>query len=129
MRMSVLSHRLKGLRRKQRSQRRRPRQFRRPQAEVLEQRLLLSTLPESGQLPMIFEPNDGQTAPEVDFVSRAAGYATLLTSNKAVLSLRHRRWPKTTAVPLPPLSAWSWWEEIPRQSPMESNLLLGPVII
>src|SRR6516164_6055069 len=39
-------------------------------------------------LPMQFEPNVGQTAQEVKFVSRGPGYTLFLTSTQAVLSMR-----------------------------------------
>ena len=38
-------------------------------------------------LPMRFEPNVGQAAPEVRYVARGAGYALFLTDSEAVLSL------------------------------------------
>jgi hypothetical protein len=41
-----------------------------------------------GQLPLSFELNRGQTAPEVQFLARASGYTLFLTSQEAVLSLR-----------------------------------------
>ena len=41
------------------------------------------------RLPMIFEPNQGQSDPEVKFLARGSGYGLFLTANKAVLSLRH----------------------------------------
>jgi uncharacterized repeat protein (TIGR01451 family) len=41
-----------------------------------------------GQLPLAFEQNDGQTAEEVRFLSRGAGYTLFLTSADAVLALR-----------------------------------------
>lgn len=40
-----------------------------------------------GALPMMFEANNGQTDPRVKFLSRAPGYALLLTDKEAVLSL------------------------------------------
>jgi len=40
------------------------------------------------QLPMRFEPNQGQTDPRVQFVSRGSGYALFLTKDEAVLALR-----------------------------------------
>lgn len=40
-------------------------------------------------LPLFFEPNQGQTAPQVKFVARGAGYGLFLTSDEAVLRL-HR---------------------------------------
>ncbi len=39
-------------------------------------------------LPMQFEPNAGQTDPQVEFVSRGPGYTLFLTPGEAVLSLR-----------------------------------------
>ncbi len=40
-------------------------------------------------LPLFFEPNQGQTAPQVKFLARGAGYGLFLTADEAVLSL-HR---------------------------------------
>ena len=40
-----------------------------------------------GRLPLSFEANDGQLAPEVKFLARGAGYAIFLTDRAAVLSL------------------------------------------
>ncbi len=40
-------------------------------------------------LPLFFEPNQGQTAPQVKFVARGAGYGLFLTSDEAVLRLQH----------------------------------------
>ena len=41
-------------------------------------------------VPLTFEANQGQTDPQVRFLSRGSGYALFLTSNEAVLSLtRH----------------------------------------
>jgi len=40
-----------------------------------------------GRLPLIFEANQGQTDPEVKFLSRGAGYSLFLTSTEAVLAL------------------------------------------
>ena len=40
-----------------------------------------------GKLPRAFEANRGQTAPQVKFLSRGAGYSLFLTSNEAVLTL------------------------------------------
>jgi uncharacterized repeat protein (TIGR01451 family) len=42
-----------------------------------------------GQLPLAFEQNQGQTAEEVKFLSRGAGYTLFLTSADAVLALRN----------------------------------------
>ena len=41
-----------------------------------------------GDLPLVFEANQGQTDPPVNFLSRGAGYSLFLTPNEAVLSLR-----------------------------------------
>lgn len=41
-----------------------------------------------GQLPLSFEPNQGQTDQEVKFLARGAGYGVFLTSDEAVLTLR-----------------------------------------
>jgi hypothetical protein len=40
------------------------------------------------QLPMSFEPNQGQTDGQVDFLARGRGYTLLLTSDEAVLTLK-----------------------------------------
>ena len=40
-----------------------------------------------GQLPLVFEPNQGQTNTAVKFMARGAGYGIFLTGNEAVLSL------------------------------------------
>jgi Beta-propeller repeat len=39
-------------------------------------------------LPLFFEPNQGQTAPQVKFVARGAGYGLFLTADEAVLKLQ-----------------------------------------
>ncbi|MGA7220407.1 MAG: SBBP repeat-containing protein, partial [Candidatus Sulfotelmatobacter sp.] len=41
-----------------------------------------------GQLPLIFEPNQGQADPSVKFLSQGAGYTLLLDSSGAMLGLR-----------------------------------------
>jgi len=41
-----------------------------------------------GKLPLAFEANQGQTDPQVKFVSRGAGYNLFLTATEAVLTLR-----------------------------------------
>lgn len=41
-----------------------------------------------GQLPLSFEPNRGQTDPQVKFLSRGRGYQIFLTPKETVLSLR-----------------------------------------
>ena len=40
-----------------------------------------------GHLPLIFEPNRGQTDPSVQFTARGSGYGLFLTADEAVLSL------------------------------------------
>ncbi|MGA9498108.1 MAG: SBBP repeat-containing protein [Terriglobales bacterium] len=42
----------------------------------------------SSSLPMFFEPNQGQTDPQVKFVARGAGYGLFLTADEAVLELQ-----------------------------------------
>jgi uncharacterized repeat protein (TIGR01451 family) len=39
-------------------------------------------------LPLFFEPNQGQTAPQVKFFARGAGYGLFLTADEAVLQLQ-----------------------------------------
>lgn len=43
-----------------------------------------------GQLPLSFEPNLGQTDPQVKFVSHGAGYTLFLTDSEAVFSFESR---------------------------------------
>ena len=40
------------------------------------------------RLPLHFEPNQGQTDEQVNFLARGKGYALFLTSTEAVLALR-----------------------------------------
>jgi uncharacterized repeat protein (TIGR01451 family) len=40
-------------------------------------------------LPMFFEPNLGQTDPQVKFLARGSGYGLFLTGDEAVLALQH----------------------------------------
>jgi hypothetical protein len=44
-----------------------------------------------GRLPLSFEPNQGQTDPQVKFLSRGRGYGLFLTGDEAVLSLRSQK--------------------------------------
>src|ERR1044071_543084 len=44
-----------------------------------------------GELPLSFEKNDGQTAPEVKFISRGPGYDLFLTASGATINLRRNR--------------------------------------
>ena len=47
------------------------------------------TLPlNSLSLPLVFEPNQGQTAPQVKYLAHGAGYGLFLTADETVLSLR-----------------------------------------
>ena len=39
-------------------------------------------------LPLFFEPNQGQTDPQVRFLARSAGFTLFLTANEAVLELQ-----------------------------------------
>jgi hypothetical protein len=39
-------------------------------------------------LPLFFEPNQGQTDPQVKFLARGSGYGLFLTANEAVLTLQ-----------------------------------------
>ena len=48
-----------------------------------------------GKLPLSFELNQGQTDPQVKFLSRGGGYTLFLTPTEAVLALRKAGW--TTA--------------------------------
>ena len=48
----------------------------------------LSPKSDYGKLPLTFEMNQGQTSPQVKFVSRGNGYTTFLTAGGIVLSLR-----------------------------------------
>jgi hypothetical protein len=41
------------------------------------------------RLPLIFEPNQGQSDPVVKFLAHGGGYGLFLTADKAVLTLRH----------------------------------------
>ena len=55
-----------------------------------------------GKLPLSFEPNRGQTDPQVKFLSRGRGYGLFLTGSEAVLALRNAsREPKAGNGPLP----------------------------
>src|ERR1044071_9776202 len=40
-----------------------------------------------GKLPLQFEPNEGQAAPDVAFITRGSGYTLFLKQTEAVLSL------------------------------------------
>ncbi|MGA2375355.1 MAG: SBBP repeat-containing protein [Candidatus Sulfotelmatobacter sp.] len=61
-----------------------------PGAEL--SRLSLKSKPESrailGQLPLIFEPNQGQADPAVKFLAHGSGYSLFLDANGAVLAMQ-----------------------------------------
>ncbi len=67
----------------------------RPSCEPLEPRTVPSSMGAStaqlraayGQIPLSFEPNQGQTDAQVRFLSRGSGYGLFLASTEAVLSL------------------------------------------
>jgi hypothetical protein len=54
----------------------------RPEHSNLDARAIL------GQLPLIFEPNQGQTGPQVKFLARGAGYSLFLDATDAVLAMQ-----------------------------------------
>jgi uncharacterized repeat protein (TIGR01451 family) len=58
-------------------------------------------------LPLFFEPNQGQTAPQVKFLARGAGYGLFLTADEAVLELQHSAFSTQHSVPGSQLSAVS----------------------
>ena len=45
-------------------------------------------VPKSLSLPMFFEPNQGQSNPQVKFLARGSGYGLFLTADEAVLQLQ-----------------------------------------
>jgi hypothetical protein len=53
-----------------------------------------------GKLPLYFEPNQGQTDPQVKFLARGPGYALFLTSTEAVLRLESRKLSPPPPLPL-----------------------------
>src|SRR5690242_12415991 len=61
-----------------------------------------------GKLPLSFEANEGQTAPEVKFISHGPGYDMYLTATGAVMTLRQ-----------PPAQA----EKEPANRPPKSSVL------
>jgi uncharacterized repeat protein (TIGR01451 family) len=54
-----------------------------------------------GQLPLIFEPNQGQADPGVKFLARGPGYSLLLEANGAVLAMQTAPSSKSAAVARP----------------------------
>jgi hypothetical protein len=61
----------------------------------------LNSVAHSLSLPMFFEPNQGQTAPQVKFMARGAGYGLFLTADEAVLKLQQAVPGPRTATPIP----------------------------
>ena len=77
-----------------------------------------------GQLPLRFEPNQGQTNSNVDFLARGAGYGLFLTPNQAVLSLRSNQNTSVVRMELAggnPAAAVAGAERLPGKS----NYLIG----
>src|ERR1700677_4567130 len=56
-----------------------------PTSEFLNHQLLFN--PNYGQLPLAFEPNQGQIDSRVKFLARGSGYSLYLSGNEAVLTL------------------------------------------
>ena len=60
-----------------------------PGANARRPRESASPLQAYNQLPLIFEPNQGQTDPKVKFLAHGSGYGLFLTADSAVLRLQH----------------------------------------
>ena len=58
-----------------------------PKASVPPPRSMADAQATYGHLPLSFEANQGQTDPQVKFLSRGQGYNLFLTSTEAVLTL------------------------------------------
>ncbi len=69
--------------------------------------LASNPLPKSLSLPLFFEPNQGQTAPQVKFLARGASYGLFLTADEAVLQLQHSAFSTQHSAPGSQLSAVS----------------------
>jgi hypothetical protein len=65
---------------------------------VLEDRWLPSAAASYGQLPLAFEPNQGQAAAPADFLAHGSGYTLLLNANQATLGLQ-RAAPQSSSSP------------------------------
>ena len=61
-----------------------------PQAATLSRRAL-TAIDATASLPVSFEANRGQTDPQVNFISRGAGYTLFLTPTEAVVTLQRGR--------------------------------------
>jgi Beta-propeller repeat len=57
-------------------------------ASQVDPKVQARTLDQYGKLPLSFEANQGQSDPQVKYLSRGAGYSLFLTANEAVVSLR-----------------------------------------
>ncbi len=81
-------------------------------------------------LPLIFEPNQGQTDAQVKFLARGRGYGLYLTDQEAVLALQHfasdSRHPATSVVMMKLSGGSSTGDPIGDVPlPSESNYLIG----
>jgi len=113
-----------------------------PQAFSLAQATLPSRTPSAkaapqvlanyGRLPLIFEPNQGQTDARVKFQARGSGYGLYLTAQEAVLALqrsaadRRHSTARTSAISMKLVGANSPAEPAGEiQLPGKSNYLIG----
>src|SRR5271169_5707362 len=82
-----------------------------------------------GQLPLIFEPNQGQADPKVKFLAHGAGYSLFLDATEAVLAMptahstqgQSERFVRMTLVGANPAAATAGTDPLPG----ESNYLIG----
>jgi len=82
------------------------------------------TISQYGSLPTVFEPNQGQTDPQVKFLSRGHGYRLFLTSREAVLTLAGPAANLTLRMKLMGANAAAELEGLDRQ-PGFSNYFIG----
>src|SRR5258708_16941278 len=79
-------------------------------------------------LPLYFEPNQGQTERQVKFLSRGAGHTLFLTPSKAVLLLTRRepgpieRWDTPRRGPAPPPGEGAPPLRAPKKEPERTRL-------
>src|SRR5580693_761467 len=76
-----------------------------------------------GQLPLSFEPNQGQTDPQVQYLSRGNGYTLFLTAGEAVLALN-----KPQAGPRSKFSRAKKNPKTGRSSPSSAPVSQGPPV-
>jgi uncharacterized repeat protein (TIGR01451 family) len=81
------------------------------------------------KIPMSFEANEGQTAKQVQFLSRGAGYTLFLTNDSAVLALPipakpETQQPSTNAVPALPYVGANNRFDAPNQRPYRGEDVL-----